>query len=93
MFPSEFLYKLHRVMGMSPRQISELHKEMLGFTIRPHGVRTYLKAYGIFEPRTRGRGSKGQAEEYKEVTAYYTAYSKKWRVPEAAPKQGELVEH
>ncbi len=66
MFPRPFLYKLHRVFGLSPRQISELHKEMLGLTILPHGVRTYLKAYGIFEPRTRGRGSKSQAEEYKE---------------------------
>lgn len=78
---------------MSPRQISQLHREMFKFTILPQGVRNYLRAYGIFEPRTRGRGGKSQAEEYKEVTAYYRAYSKKWRVPEAAPKQGELVEH
>ena len=66
MFPRPFLFKLHHVIGLSPRQISELHKEMFGLTIRPHGVRTYLKAYGFFQPRTRGRGSKSQAEVYKE---------------------------
>ena len=58
-------------MGLSPRQISELHKDMFGRTILPHGVRNYLKAYGLFEPRTRGKSSKSQAEEYKELTAYY----------------------
>jgi len=79
MFPSDFLYKLHRVFGLSPRQISELHKEMLGLTILPHGVRTYLKAYGIFEPRTRGKGSKSQTEEYQEVTAYYKKLTSSWR--------------
>ena len=78
MFPRNVLSKLHRVIGMSPRQISALHKEMFKFTILPHGVRTYLKAYGIFRPRTRGKSSKSQAEKYKEVTAYYTAYCKKW---------------
>ncbi len=75
MFPRQFLFKLHRVMGMSPRQISELHKETFGFTILPNGVRTYLKAYGIFEPRTRGRGSKSQAEEHKEFTASLVAWA------------------
>jgi len=79
MFPRALLYKLHLVIGMSPKQISELHREMFGFTIRPHGVRTYLKVYGIFEPRTRGRGSQSQAEEYQEVTAYYKKLTSSWR--------------
>ncbi len=63
---------------MSPRQISELHKETFGLTILPQGVRNYLRAYGIFEPRTRGKGSKSQAEEYKEVTAYYKNLVRSW---------------
>jgi len=79
MLPSNLLYKLHCVFGMSPRQISELHREMFNFTILPHGVRTYLKAYGIFRPRTRGKGSKSQAEEYKEVAAYYKKWTSSWR--------------
>ena len=66
MFPRPFLYKLHRVFGLSPRQISELHKEMFGLTVLPHGVRNYLKAYGFFEPRTRGKGSNTQTMETRE---------------------------
>ncbi len=72
-------------MGLSPRQISELHKDMLGLTILPHGVRTYLKVYGLFEPRTRGKGSKSQATEYKELTSSLVkwASSKKMRLSKA----------
>ncbi len=69
MFPRAFLYRLHRVIGLSPKKISECHKDMFGFTILPHGVRTYLKAYGLFEPRTRGKSSKNQTTENKELTS------------------------
>ena len=69
MFPRLFLYKLHRVIGLSPKEISERHKDMFGFTILPHGVRNYLKAYGLFRPRTRGKGSKTQTTENKELTS------------------------
>ncbi len=65
-------------MGLSPKKISELHREMFGFSILPHGVRTYLKAYGLFEPRTRGKGCKSQAEEYKGLTAYYKKLVSSW---------------
>jgi len=78
MFPRQFLHKLHCVMGLSPRQISELHRGMFGFTIWPHGVRNYLRAYGIFEPRTRGKGSKSQAEEFKELTTYFKTWVSSW---------------
>lgn len=74
MFPRVYLYKLHRVMGLSPRQISELHRERFGFTIWPNGVRTYLKAYGIFEPRTRGKGSNTQLTENKEIASLLEKY-------------------
>ena len=74
MFPRPFLHKLHCVMGLSPRQISELHRGMFGFTIWPHGVRNYLRAYGIFEPRTRGKGSNTQLTENKEIASLLEKY-------------------
>ena len=80
MFPRAFLYKLHRVMGMSPRQISQLHKDMFGLTILPHGLRNYLKAYGIFRSRTRGKGSRSQATEYKEFTSSLVDWASSWEM-------------
>ena len=53
----EVLYRLHIVHRLSPKGISELHEKLWGFTIRPQGVRNYLKAYGVFRPPATVEGT------------------------------------
>lgn len=52
MMPKKYLYKVHVVLGYSPREIAELHKEMLGVATTAATVRRYLHKYGIYKNPT-----------------------------------------
>ena len=49
-FTRDTLFHLHVVLRASPREISRVHQMLMGVTIRPHGVRNYLKVHGFYKP-------------------------------------------
>lgn len=48
--PKPYLYKLHVLLGYSSKQIAELHKKKLGFSVSERLVRDYLNKYEIYRP-------------------------------------------
>jgi hypothetical protein len=50
LMPKPYLYKLHVLLGYSSKQIAELHKKKLGFSVSERLVRDYLNKYEIYRP-------------------------------------------
>lgn len=48
--PKPYLYKLHVLLGYSPKKIAKLHKNKLGFYVSDRLVRDYLNKYEIYRP-------------------------------------------
>lgn len=72
LMPKTYLYKLHVILGYSPKKISDLHKSMLGISVSDQLVKDYLHAYKIYRspPKSKKKngsfliGSKKRAANY-----------------------------
>lgn len=65
MMPKSYLYKVHVLLGYSPRRIAKLHKEMLGVYVSPWAVRGYLKKYGIYIRPPKKAEKKKRKQRYR----------------------------
>ncbi|MDA2935164.1 hypothetical protein MYX82_12615 [Acidobacteria bacterium AH-259-D05] len=67
---------------MSPKHISEVYQQMLGFTIKPQGVRNYLKAYGFYTPPKKEQGRYCYQPDYQGLDAFLEEWEKVRRRPQ-----------
>ena len=61
---------------MSPKHIAEIHKEIVGLTIHPQGVREYLKAYGIYTPPAKEQGRHTYYPDFKGLREFMAEWAK-----------------